>query len=229
LKKIGIIGGIGPESTVDYYKSIINKYRQETGDTNYPEIVIDSINMTRMLEYVANRDWVKLINQLLSSLNNLKQAEAEFAIIASNTPHIVFDQIKDQSPLPLLSIVEETCKYAKTLNLKKVLIIGTAFTMKSDFYIKGFKKYNIKAIIPNPMNQKIIQNIIFPDLEEGKINPEKKKQMIKICNEMISKNRVDGLVLGCTELPLMIKDDDFTIEVLNTTQIHVDSIISRIK
>jgi aspartate racemase len=229
MQKVGIIGGIGPESTIDYYKNIISGYRKETGDSNYPEISITSINMTEMLSYVARQDYSKLINLLLLSISQLKNAGAEFAVIASNTPHIVFDSLKDKSPLPLISIVEETCKRAYSLALKKVLLIGTAFTMKSDFYPKGFSKYNITTVVPDEKEQKMINDIIFPELEEGIVIPAKKKQLMQICNGIIAKENIDGIVLGCTELPLMLKDNDFKIKILNTAQIHIDSIVTRLK
>lgn len=229
MQKVGIIGGLGPESTIDYYKNIISIYRKETGDSNYPKIIINSINMTEMLSYIEIKDYSKLIDLLLSSISQLKNTGADFALIASNTPHIVFDQLKEKSTLPLISIVEETCKKAFSLKIKKILLIGTAFTMKSDFYQKGFSKYDIDTIVPDQNEQDIIQNIIFPELEEGIIIPEKKKQLIKICNEIINKENIDGIVLGCTELPLMIKDNDFNIKVLNTTRIHIDAVVARLK
>lgn len=229
MQKVGIIGGLGPESTIDYYKNIISIYRNETGDSNYPEIIINSINMTEMLSYLAKKNYSKLIDLLLSSISQLKKAGAAFAVIASNTPHIVFDQLKDKSILPLISIVEETCKKAFSIKIKKILLIGTAFTMKSDFYQKGFSKHNIETIVPDKKEQDIIQNIIFPELEEGIVIPEKKEQLIKICNTIISKENIEAIVLGCTELPLMLKDNDFKIKILNTAQIHIDAIVSRLK
>lgn len=229
MHKIGIIGGLGPESTIDYYKNIISIYRKESGDLNYPEIIINSINMTEMLFYIAKKDYSKLIDLLLLSISKLKNSGATFAVIASNTPHIVFDQLKDKTVLPLISIVEETCKKAFSLKIKKILLIGTAFTMKSDFYQKGFSSYNIETIVPDQKEQDIIQNIIFPELEEGIVIPEKKKQLIKICNEIIIKENIDAIVLGCTELPLMLKDDDFNIKILNTAQIHINAVVARLK
>lgn len=228
MQKIGIIGGLGPESTIDYYKNIISIYKKETRDSNYPEIIINSINMTEMLSYIIKQDYSKLINLLLLSISQLKNAGADFAVIASNTPHMVFDQLKNKSALPLISIVEETCKKAFSLKIKKILLIGTAFTMNSDFYQKGFSKYNINTIVPDLLEQEIIQNIIFPELEEGIVIPEKKKQLIKICNELINKENIEGIVLGCTELPLMIKENDFNIKILNTAQIHIDAIVTKL-
>lgn len=140
MKKIGIVGGIGPASTLDYYIGIINGFRQKTGDDNYPEIVINSINMTEMLSCVSYKDWASLVNLLLNSIDNLANAGAELAAIASNTPHIVFEDVKKQSALPLISIVEETCKYAQLKKCKKVVVIGTRFTMNRQQFTTSFSQ-----------------------------------------------------------------------------------------
>ena len=226
MKKTGIIGGIGPASTLDYYSGIINGYRSKTGDDNYPEIVINSVNMTEMLSYVQNKDWDALVAMLVNAINNLANAGAEFAVIASNTPHIVFDRVQKQSSLPLISIVDETCKYAQSKGCEKVVVIGTRFTMSSGLYSKAFEKYNIVAVVPSEGEQATIHNIIFPTLEDGIVVPEDKQKMLEIVTALITEHHADALILGCTELPLMIKDGDIDTLILNTTQIHIDSIVN---
>ena len=226
MKKTGIIGGIGPTSTLDYYSGIINGYRSKTGDDNYPEIIINSVNMTGMLSYVQNKDWDALGAMLINAITDLANAGAEFAVIASNTPHIVFDRVQKQSSLPLISIVDETCKYAQSKGCKKVVVIGTRFTMNSGLYSNAFEKYNIVAIVPSEDEQTTIHNIIFPKLEDGIVAPEDKQKMLEIVNALIAEHHADALVLGCTELPLMIKDGDIDTLILNTTQIHIDSIVN---
>lgn len=228
MKKIGIVGGIGPASTLDYYSGIISGFRQKTGDDNYPEIVIDSINMTEMLAYILHEDWDSLVNLLLNSIKNLAKAGAEFAAIASNTPHIVFAEIQRQSVLPLISIVEETCKYAQLEKCKKVIVIGTRFTMSSGIYTRAFQNYDITAIVPLADEQTAIHNIIFPKLEEGIVVPEDKQKILEITERLLTKQNADALVLGCTELPLIIKDEDLSALILNTTQIHIEAIVNYI-
>jgi len=228
MKTIGILGGMGPESTVEYYKSIIAGYRSEKKDNQYPLIIINSINMTEMLSFVADENYPALIELLLKGIKDLKSSGADFAVLASNTPHVVFDDLLKISPLPLISIVEATAMKTKSLGLKKLLLIGTGFTMKNTFYRDNISRFNISVTVPSEQNQEIIHNIIFPELEDGIVIPEKKRQMIEICNEIIKRENIDGVILGCTELPLMIKDDDLEVEVLNTTQNHVDAILKRI-
>ena len=228
MKKIGLIGGIGPASTLDYYSGIINGVRAKSNDDNYPEIIINSVNMTEMLSYVSNKDWDPLEEMLLNAIKNLANAGADFAAIASNTPHIIFDRIREKSTLPLVSIVDATCARVRQNGSKTVVVIGTRFTMSSGLYSKALGEYGIKAIVPSEDDQATIHSIIFPKLEDGIVVPEDKQKMLTIAGDLVTKNRADGLVLGCTELPLMIKDGDIDTLVFNTTQIHIDSIVSSI-
>jgi len=228
MKKIGIIGGIGPASTLDYYSGVVSGYRAKINDGNYPKIVINSVNMAEMLSYVSGKDWDNLVNMLLAAINELAAAGAEFAAVASNTPHIVFDRIKQRSPLPLISIVGATCEYAQSKSCKKVIVLGTRFTMSSGLYSEAFKKYDIAAIVPSEQEQAEIHGIIFPNLEDGIIVPEDKQRMLAIADKLIAEHNADALVLGCTELPLMIKDGDLNTLLLNTAQIHIDAIVNYI-
>jgi len=228
MKKVGIVGGMAPASTVDYYSGIIQGVRAKTGDDNYPQIVIDSVNMTQMLSFFDNKDWDALVNMLVGAIKNLANAGAGFAAIASNTPHIVFDKVQKQSVLPLISIVDATCQYARSKGCKKVLVIGTRFTMSSGFYSEAFGKYGITAIVPSANEQSVIHGIIFPKLEDGIVVPEDKLKMLEVVNGLMMEQHADALVLGCTELPLMIKDGDIDSLILNTTQIHIEAIVNSI-
>ena len=225
MKKVGIIGGIGPASTLDYYSGIIDKYRAKTNDDNYPEIVINSINMTEMLLYVAQEDWDSLANMLVNAIKNLKSAGADFAAIASNTPHIVFEAVKKEAALSIISIVEETCKYAKAQGCEKVVVIGTRFTMSSGLYTKALEQHGITAVVPTESLQQTIHNLFFSNLENGIVVPKDKQTMIEIVSRLVVEHRADAIVLGCTELPLMIKEGDVDTLILDTTQIHINSIV----
>ena len=228
MKVIGIIGGIGPESTVIYYKRIINEYRKIRNDENYPQLYINSINMTQMLKYVSNNDNEKLINLLVSEIEKLRLIGADYIAIASNTPHCVINEVVEKVKTPIISIVEETCKYIKNKNLKKVLLTGTIFTMEKNFYKKPLENVNIECIVPDDNDKRIIQNIIFPNLENG-IIVEKDRQLFKdVCNKIIRDKKIDGIILGCTELPLMINENDFDINVLDTMEIHIKGILEKI-
>ena len=226
MKKVGIIGGIGPASTLDYYSGIINGYRAKVNDGNYPEIVIDSVNMTEMLSYIEKEDWNALTEMLVCAINHLKAAGAQFVAIASNTPHIVFDVIEKRSPLPLISIVNETIAYARARGIKKAVVIGTRFTMRSSLYANAFLKHSIATVTPSEDEQEEIHGIIFPKLEDGIVDLNDKSKLLTLADRLISKHFADALVLGCTELPLMIKENDIDTLLLNTTQIHIEAIVN---
>jgi len=226
MKKVGLVGGIGPASTQDYYKGIIDGYRVKRAGDNYPLMIIDSLNLAEMYSYVSNKQWDAFTNRLVESIKNLAAGGAEFAVMAANTAHIVFDDVNRQSPLPLISIVDETCKYAQSKNCKNVVIFGTAFTMSSGLYSSAFAKYGINAFVPTEDEQKAIHNIIFPNLQEGIILPEDKRTMLKIANRILSEKNADALILGCTELPLIIQENDLDTLILDTTQIHINAIVS---
>ena len=228
MKKIGIIGGIGPASTVEYYNGIIYGYRKLINDENYPHLFINSINMTEMLNYIAGKEINNLIKFLFNEIQKLIEIGADFIAIASNTPHMVIDELTEKTNVPIISIVDETCSYVKKLNLKKVLLTGTLFTMENNFYQKSFQKNNIECIVPNDNEKTRIQNIIFPNLENGIIIKEDKQLFKDLCNKIIIEKGIDGIILGCTELPLMIKNEDFNIAVIDTMSIHIKSILEKI-
>jgi aspartate racemase len=225
MKKIGIIGGLGPESTVDYYKEIISAFNAKYKDLAYPEIIIYSVNMNELMEFVNSKNWSKLSGWLLEKITFVYNAGAEFAAIASNTPHIVFEEIKENSPIPLLSIVEETCKEARNLKLKRIGLMGTKLTMESDFYKKPFRDKGMEVIIPSESEREIIQNRLFTEIELGILKGSTRNELLEIVKRMINDDEIDSLILGCTELPLILSESKYGIPFLNTTAIHCESII----
>jgi aspartate racemase len=227
MNKIGIIGGIGPASTVEYYNGIIKGYQELTNDENYPQIFINSINMTEMLNYLVNSNREGLIDLLTAEIDKLRIIGADFVAVASNTPHLVIDNLIEKSLIPIISIVEETCKYAKIKALKRVLLTGTLFTMKNNFYETAFEKYNIECIVPDDNDKNVIHNIIFPNLENGIIIEKDKSVLKDLCNKIIREKKIDGIILGCTELPLILNENDFNVCVLDTVKIHVKSILKK--
>jgi len=228
MKKAGIIGGIGPASTLDYYRGIIDGYRSRTNDGDYPEMFINSVNMTEMLSYIQNKDWSALVDMLVDAVSELYNAGADFAAIASNTPHIVFDEVEKRTPIPILSIVKETCEYARSKGCRKAVVIGTLFTMSSGLYSDALGKYGITAVVPSDAEKEMIHGIIFPNLENGIVIPEDKQKMLAVVNRLIEEHDADALILGCTELPLMIKEGDVGTMILDTAKIHIASIVEHI-
>lgn len=226
MKKLGIVGGIGPESTVDYYRMLIKGYQEFKSDGTYPELLINSINMTKMLQMVSDNRMDSLIIYLSDAIKALAGAGAEYALMASNTPHIVFDEVLKLSPIPVLSIVEETCKKARSLGLKKVGLLGTRFTMQSDYYARVFELEGISVIVPDHEEQEYIHTKIFSELQSLVIKDETKQGLLAIIKRMADEEGIEGLILGCTELPLILTQDEFGVKFLNTSLIHVESAIN---
>ena len=228
MKIPGIIGGVGPASTLDYYTGIIDGCRSKFGGNDYPEVLISSINMNEVITYVRNKDWDALVDKLADTVSALADAGADFAVLSANTLHIVFDRVAERSRIPLISIVDETCRYARSRECRKVLVIGTYFTMSSGIYPAAFKRYGIDAVVPSDQEQQRIHSLFFPNLENGIVIPEDKQQMLELLSRLILEHNADALVLGCTELPLMIKEGDLDIPLIDTTKIHIASIVDSI-
>lgn len=225
MKRIGIIGGIGPESTVDYYKQIITAFNTKYSELAYPEIIVYSVNMNELMAFIAAESWDKLSVWLLEKISSLQRAGAEFAAIASNTPHIVFDEVKSKSPIPLLSIIEETCKKTHEMGLRNIGLMGTKLTMEAEFYKKPFISKGISIIVPTEREQQIIHHKLFSEIELGIIKDSTREELLLITKRMVEENRIDSLILGCTELPLILTESRYGIPFLNTSAIHCESII----
>ncbi len=227
MKKIGLVGGIGPASTVEYYLGIIKKCRIEQRGNIYPEIVIDSVNMLQHDKALAENDYDKLAQYLLRSLSNLKAAGAELAAITANTEHIVWNMVHSKFPLPVISIVEATIREIKRKGFKNVLVFGTMFTLKSRLYENALNKQGITAIIPSGNDISTIDSLIYPNMENGIIIPADKQKLVKMAEKYISEKNADSILLGCTELPLAITYCDVSVPILNTTEIHINEIYRR--
>lgn len=217
-KKIGILGGMGPESTIKYYKSIINNYIKQNSNLDFPEIIVYSVNfgdMNRLLEFGSKNEY---LNSLIECIKNLANAGADFVIIAANTPHLVIKGLKEKSPIPILSIVNVTLNRAKERGLKRLLLLGTKHTMQSDFYREEAEMLNLELMVPDESEQNLINEILYRELVMGIIKKESKGKILEIIKKY--ENAIDGIILGCTELPLIISQRDTTLPVLNTIEIH---------
>lgn len=223
MKTIGILGGLGPESTVEYYKGIVRAFQKN--ESGYPEIIIYSANLTELWKIIKIGQWDDLTAWLIEKINFIFEAGADFAAIASNTPHIVFDKVNSISPIPMISIVEETCKKARSLGLKRCGLFGTEFTMQSSFYRDHFNKHGIEIVVPEQDDQKVIDDKIFSELATGIIKDQTRTQFLQIAKKMIDTQSIDSLLLACTELPLILTNDEYGIPFLSTTAIHVESIV----
>jgi aspartate racemase len=229
MKTVGIIGGIGPESTLEYYKFIIEAYRRIKADGSYPPIIINSVDLQKMIAMMEANELASVADYLVVALEKLARAGADFGLLASNTPHIVFEEVDRRSPLPLISIVEATCNAARLLGLKKVGLLGTRFTMQADFYPRVFSRSGIEVVVPSLTEQAYIHEKYMGELLAGIILPETRAGLLEIVGRLKDRDGIEGLILGGTELPLILRDaEPAGVRFLDTTQIHVDAIVAEL-
>lgn len=224
MKHIGIIGGLGPEATIDYYKRIVEHFHARNQSLSVPEIVIVSVDITRLFALVDAQEWETLAAWLADKVGGLQAAGADFAVISANTPHVVFDQVQALSPIPLLSIVDTTLAAAQAAGYRRLGLLGTAFTMQSSFFGERFARDGIAVFVPEAEEQQRIHERLINEIELGIFNATTKQELLAIVRELKTRHQLDAIILGCTELPLILRDGDADIPFLNTTAIHVDAI-----
>jgi aspartate racemase len=229
MRTLGIIGGLGPESTIDYYQRIIALYRERTGDGHYPEFVIVSVDLRKGLDFMDANDLSGMANYLLEGIDKLARAGADFGIISANTPHIVFDELAPKSPIPLISIVEATRALAKMQNLKRLALVGTRYTMQANFYHKVFAREGIDLFVPVPQDQDYIHDKYMNELVPGKFLADTRAGLLAVIDRLKATSDIDGVILAGTELPLILRDPMHNgIPFLDTTKIHVEATVAHV-
>jgi aspartate racemase len=227
VKTIGIIGGIGPESTIEYYRLIIAAYVERIPDGSYPSMITNSIDLKKLLSMAEANARDQMTEFLGTEIQKLARAGAECGLVAANTPHMVFDEIRRQSPIPLISIVEATCAHAKALGLKKLGLFGARFTMQARFYPDVFSREGIALAVPEEHDQAFIHHIYLNELMKGVIRSETRERLFTIVDRLKEREGIQGLILGGTELSLILRDAAVhDIPVLDTTKIHAKAIIA---
>ncbi len=228
MKTVGIIGGIAPESTIQYYRLIIACYREKKRDGSYPPVLINSIDMKKMLDLISTNELPSVTEYLVGEVIKLANAGADFGLLASNTPHIVFNDIRRRSPIPLISIVEATCSAAQALGLRKAGLFGTRFTMQGRFYAEEFSKAGITLVVPDLEDQDYIHNKYMSELVNGIFLTETRVHLLAIVDKLQKQQGVEGLVLGGTELPLVMNETiDQAIPFLDTTKMHAEQAVAQ--
>ncbi len=222
MKTLGIVGGLGPESTIDYYRTLIAAYRQRTGDGSYPAILINSLDLQRARQLVEANALNDLTEYLLLAVRKLASAGADFGLFAANTPHLVFDEVQCRSPIPLLSVVEATCDAAKCAGFRRLGLLGTKFTMGAPFYHDAFARAGMTLVVPAENEQQYIHERYLGELVHGMFRSETREQLVAIVKAMKNRDGIEAVILGGTELPLILREaGDRDIPFLDTAQIHV--------
>ncbi|MGO9619349.1 MAG: aspartate/glutamate racemase family protein [Bryobacteraceae bacterium] len=219
LKKIGILGGMSPESTTLYYEHITRTYTAQHGDFGYPEILIYSVSFQKFVDWQRNGQWHEAAQEMAGALERLRLAGADFGLIATNTMHFVFDQVQQAVRMPLLSIVDVTVEAILAAGLRSVGLLGTMFTMRERFFLDGLERAGIAALVPEPDDQLRIHEVIYQELCKGEIRPESRSLLLEIVERLRARG-AQGIILGCTEIPLLLQPQHCDLPLFNTALIH---------
>jgi len=228
MTRLGLVGGLVPESTIDYYCRILDSWKA-TDPASSPSIVIDSLDVRRALDLVA-QDREALTDYLLASVERLAGAGADFVAISANTPHLVFDALASRAQIPLLSIVETCADEARRRDLHRVLLLGTRFTMEAPFYPEVFGRRGIEVVVPDEEERHWIHGIYVGELLRGEFHDSTRKELVAIIERIREADEIHGVILGGTELPLLLRGREVAgLTVLDTTALHVGAIVKRLR
>jgi len=220
-KRIGILGGMTAESTVSYYQHIFRRYEELHGDLGYPEMVIYDVSFQRFEDWMAVEDWASIEAALLDGLGRLEAAGADFAVIATNTMHFLFEKLEARSPIQLLSIVDATAEAVLEAGMDTVGLLGTRFTMEKPFYVEGLKKHGIEALVPGEKERALIDRVVFEELARGLLLPESRARYLEVIEGLVGRG-AQGVVLGCTEIPLLVTPEHTGVKLFDTAVIHAE-------
>jgi aspartate racemase len=221
MKKIGILGGMSPESTVLYYEHITRSYTARFGDYGYPEILIYSVNFQKFVDWQHKGQWHETFGEMAGAMEKLRLAGADFGLIATNTMHIVFDEVQSAVRMPLLSIVDATAEAIRIAGLPCIGLLGTVFTMKERFFRDGLERSGISALVPESEEQERVNDVIYQQLCRGEIRSESRRLFLEIIDRLRSRG-AQGIVLGCTEIPLLIEQQHCDLPLFNTALLHAE-------
>lgn len=219
MKKIGLLGGMSWESSLEYYRIMNDLVKSKLGGSHSAKCLMHSFDFHEVEELQHKSEWEALTNIMVHEAMNLKKAGADFLVICSNTMHLMVPEIEKNTGLQVIHIADATGDEIIKRQVGKVLLLGTKFIMEGTFYKERLGRKGIEVVIPDEADRQIVHDIIYQELILGVLNPDSKEKYRKIINKMIEKG-IDGVVLGCTEIPLLIQQGDVTIEVFDTTEIH---------
>jgi aspartate racemase len=221
-RKIGIIGGLSPESTVSYYLYITRTYAERYGDYGYPEILIYSVCLQKYHDWRSRGEWDRVAGDLIAAARGLEKAGADFGVIATNTMHIVFDQVQAAVNIPLIHLIDVTVKAVKAAGCSTAGLLGTRFTMSEKFYRDRLSASGIKSVVPDSDDQDTVHRIIVEELDRGDIREDSRNKYIEIM-EKLARHGAEGIILACTEIPLLIDQSHFRLPLFDTTAIHAEA------
>jgi aspartate racemase len=225
-KRIGILGGMTPESTVTYYQHIVHAWQQRHGDHRYPEIVIYSMSFQQFEDWMEAGEWDAVGEALAGGLRRLAAGGADFAVIATNTMHLLFDRLAAESPIPLVSIVDATAHSVVAAGLNTVGLLGTRFTMEKTFYAEGLARHGIATLTPDKEEREDVHRIIMQELSMGRFLEQSRRRYLAIIDGLAARG-AQGVVLGCTEIPLLVTPEHTAVPLFDTAVLHAEAALSR--
>jgi len=228
MKKLGLIGGLGPESTMMYYRDIVYGVKKRLGREAFPNLTVESLDVFRVLEMCGAQDYEALAAYLGGAVEQLAAAGADFAAISANTPHIVFDDVAAHAPVPMVSIIDAARDEALRRGYARVGLLGTAFTMEGAFFREPFERAGVSVAVPTEAERAFVARRISGELEQGVVRRETTEAFMRIIERMAREDGIEAVVLGCTELPLLFSQTPPPIACLDTVQLHVQALVDRI-
>lgn len=224
-RRIGILGGISHESTIVYYRQLITDYYARYHNAYYPEIVIYSLDFQRFTDMEDRGEMDEYVDYIAEGLARLETAGAEIALMAANSPHAVFDAVAARTTLPLVSIVEATAQAAAGAGAKQLLLLGIKFTMQAGFYAEVCARYGIAVVTPDDADQRLLNRLIFDELTLGKFGQAQRATLLAIIERAAQRDGFDGVILGCTELPILLRQEETAIPLYDTLALHVQAML----
>ncbi|MCD4685304.1 MAG: amino acid racemase [Anaerolineae bacterium] len=225
-QRIGILGGMSPASTITYYEYITHTYTARFGDYGYPEVLIFSVSFQDYVDWPNADRWDLITDGLTAAANSLAAAGADFILIATNTMHLVFDQVQARVSVPMLSLLDTVGDAIQVQGMDNVALLGTRFTMASRLYPDALTPRGITVQVPNAEDQATVNRVIYEDLVQGTIREDSRAEYVRIINDLAARG-TQGVILGCTEIPLLVRPGDVALPLLDTTRIHAEAALQR--
>ena len=224
-KRIGILGGMSPESTSEYYEHITRTYTKRFGDYGYPEIIIYSVSFQPYVDWPNEDRWDLVAQGLSKAAQSLEAAGADFIIIATNTMHLVFDQVQASVSVPMLSLLDAVGEAILGRGMETVGLLGTQFTMEKTFYRDKLARKGITVLVPDASDREVVNDVIYDELVAGQVRDESRARFVAIVEKLAARG-AEGVILGCTEIPLLVNEADAGIPLFDTTAIHAEAALN---
>ena len=227
MKKIGLVGGTGPESTLMYYKELNSRIDKITDGNAMPDIVIESVDFRRAWDYVCSERYDELADYLSEKVTSLQNSGAEVISLTAVTMHLVKDDIIAKTKADLVTIPQAVCSEALSRGYKKIGLLGTIFTMEQDYMKKDFRNAGIEVIVPSKEDRELVAKRIYEELEVGIVKDSTLKELQEVISRMRDEDGIEAVVLGCTELPLILNSGNCPVPCLDSVEIHINELIKQ--